>query len=72
MQGLGSFGSSNHKLLFCNLDIQVSRVKENRTRFNYNRMDIDRLREQLELINWTSVLMGSVNDCWVEFKRILL
>jgi len=72
VQRLESFGSSDHKLLFCNLDIEVSRVKESRTRFGYNRMDIDRLREQFGLMEWTSVLTGTVDDCWVAFKRILL
>ena len=72
VQRLGSFGFCDHKLLFCNLDIEVSRVKESRTRFDYNQVDMDRLIEQHGFIKWTSVLAGFVNECWVEFKRILL
>jgi len=30
------------------------------------------LREKLRLIDWKSVLTGSVDNCWTEFKKILL
>jgi len=42
VQELGSFGSSDHKLLVCNLDIMDNRVKESKIRFDYNRMDVER------------------------------
>ena len=30
------------------------------------------MREKLRLIDWKSVLKGSVDNCWTEFKKILL
>ena len=30
------------------------------------------MKEELSLINWTSVLTGSVDECWERFKSILL
>jgi len=47
VQDLGYFGSFDHKLMFCNLDTDVGIVKEIRTRFDYNRMDIQGLRDWL-------------------------
>ena len=47
-------------------------TKGNKTRFDYNRTDIQGMKEELSLTNWTSVLTGSVDDCWEKFKSILL
>jgi len=72
VQELGNFGSSDHKLIVCNLDTHAGAVSERKTRFDYNRMDINGLRDELRLISWKSVLTGSVEDCWVRLKDILL
>ena len=72
VQELGNFGSSDHKLIVCNLDTHAGVVNERKTRFDYNRMDINGLRDELRLISWKSVLTGSVEDCWGRLKDILL
>ena len=72
VQDLGNFGSSDHKLIFCNLGTDVDIVNDFKTRFDYNRMDINGLRDEIRLVNWMSVLTGSVEDCWSKFKSTLL
>jgi len=61
--GFGNLRSSDHELIFCNLDPHVGIVKKIKTRFDYNSMDIQGLRDELRLVNWMSVLIGSVEDC---------
>jgi len=72
VQDLGNFGSSDHKLIFCNLGTDVDIVNDFKTRFDHNRMDINGLRDEIRLVNWMSVLTGSVEDCWSKFKSTLL
>ena len=67
MQDLG-----NHKLIFCNLDVAAKIATGNKTKYDYNRMDVHGMKEELSLINWTSVLTGSVDECWERFKSVLL
>ena len=59
-------------VIFCNLGTDVDIVKDFKTRFDYNRMDINGLRDEIRLVNWKSVLTGSVEDCWSKFKSTLL
>jgi len=59
-------------LFFCNLDPAAKIAKGNKTRFDYNRIDLQGMKEELSLTNWTFVLTGSVDDCWEKCKSILL
>ena len=72
MQDLGNFSSSDHKLIFCNLDIAAKTATGNKTKYDYNRMYVHGMKEELSLINWTAVLTGSVDECWERFKSVLL
>jgi len=65
VQGLENVGSSDHKLIFCNLDTDDGRpiVKNIKTRFDYNYMDIQGLRDKLKLVYWMPVLIGSAEEC---------
>jgi len=72
VQDLANFSSSDHKLIFCNLDIAAKTATGNKTKYDYNRMDVHGMKEELSLINWTSVLTGSVDECWERFKSVLL
>jgi len=72
VQDFGNFGSSDHKLIFCNLHTDVGIVTEFKTRFHYNCTDIQGLRDESRLVNWMSVLLGSVEECCSKFKSILL
>jgi len=72
VQDLGNFSNSDHKLIFCNLDIEAKIAKENKIKYDYHRMDTQGMKDELSLINWTSVLTGSADECWEKFKIILL
>ena len=51
MQDLGNFSSSDHKLIFCNLDIAAKIATGNKTKYDYNRMVVCGMKEELSLIN---------------------
>ena len=70
MQDLGNFSSSDHKLIFCNLGIAAKIATGNKTKYDYNRMDVHGMKEELSLINWTFVLTGSVDECWERCKSV--
>jgi len=68
---LGSFGTSNHKLIHCNLDIDTAEENVNITQFDYKRRNIDEIKAELSSIDWVEVSKGSVEDCWLRFKTTL-
>jgi len=51
VQDLGNFSSSDHKLIFCNLDIAAKIATGNKTKYDYNRMVVCGMKEELSLIN---------------------
>lgn len=68
VQDLGSFGSSDHKLLYRNLDTDVGIVNESKTRLNYNQMNVNGMKDEIRLINSMSILTDSVHDCWESLR----
>jgi len=72
MENLGKFATSDHSLLFWK--INVGRVETNTKviRFDYNKMDLNRIREELRSCNWDKEMKGNVSDSWDLFKRRLL
>ena len=54
------------------MDIAAKTATGNKTKYDYDRMDVQGMKEELSLINWTSVLAGSVDECWERFRGVLL
>ena len=73
VQVLGSFESSDRKLLGFNLNIVKEEEVNSRptTRYDYKRMDIMGAREELRKVDWEEIHSGTVNDDWDKLKDIL-
>jgi len=42
------------------------------TRFDYDKMDLNGIMEELKRCNWDEEMKGNVNQCWALFKGRLL
>ena len=71
VQVLGSFESSDHKLLGFSLNIVKDEEVNSITRYDYKRMVIMGAREELRKVDWEEILSGTVNDDWEKLKDIL-
>jgi len=71
VQDLGKFGTRDHKLIYCNLDIDTTEEKVNIIQFNYKRINIDEIKAELSSIDWDEVSKGSVKDCLLRLKTTL-
>jgi len=41
-------------------------------RFDYSKMDLNGIREELSICNWDEEMKGNVKESWALFKRTLL
>ena len=56
VQDFGSFGTSDHKLICCNLDIDTIEKKVNVTQFDYKRINIDEIKAELSSIDGSKLV----------------
>ena len=71
VQDLGSFDSSDHRLLGFNLSIVRNHEEVSNVRYDYRRMDIKGAVEVMKTVNWEDVLKGTVNEDWENLKATL-
>ena len=71
VQDLGNFGTSDHKLICCNLDMCITVQKTSKTWYDYKNIDLDGTKSELGSIDWIEFSKGSVEECWFKFKNLL-
>jgi len=55
-------------IICCNLNITKEVESSIDVRYDYNKMDIIGARDELSLIDWETVLQGTVNEGWERLK----
>jgi len=60
VQDLRNFGTSDHKLICCNLDVYTTVEKMNITHYDYKHIDVAGIKTELGSIDWTEFSKGSV------------
>ena len=66
--------SSDHSMLVFKLHIHLDRVRVNRQRYDYNRANYAKIREELDGVDWLELMSRGrdTEGCWNEFKELLL
>jgi len=72
VENLGKFATSNHSLLFGKINVGREETSTKVIRFDYNKMDLKGIREELRTCDWDEEMKGNVNESWALFKRRLL
>ena len=72
VENLGKFATSDHGLLFWKMNVDKEDASRKAVRFDYNKMDLNGIRDELRRCNWDDNIKGNVNESWSLFKRRLL
>jgi len=72
VENLGKFATSDHSLLFWKINVGREETSSKVIRFDYRKMDLSGIREELRSSNWDEEMKGNVNESWALFKRRLL
>ena len=72
VENLGKFATSDHSLLFWKINVGREEDSMKVIRFDYNKMDLNGITEELRSCNWDEEMKGNVNESWALFKRMLL
>jgi len=72
VENLGKFATSDHSLLFWKINVGREEDSMKVTRFDYNKMDLNGIMEELRRCNWDEEMKGNVNESWALFKGRLL
>jgi len=72
VENLGKFATSDHSLLFWKINVGREENSTKVIRVDYNKMDLNGIREELRSCNWDEEMKGNVNESWVLFKKRLL
>jgi len=67
VENLGKFATSDHSLLFWKVNVDREETSTKVVRFDYNKMDLNGIREELRSCNWDEKVKGNVNESWALF-----
>ena len=69
VEHLGKFATSDPSLLFWKIHVGREETSSKVIRFDYSKMDLNGIREELRSCNWDDEMKGNVNESWALFKR---
>lgn len=71
---VGPLGDSDHRMLTFAINwSSADDVVHNRVdRYDYGKMEVDKMKQDFRQIEWRDILTGTIHDCWSTFKGILL
>jgi len=72
VENLGKFATSDHSLLFWKINVGREEDSTRVTRFDYNKMGLIGIMEELRRCNCDEEMKGNVNESWALFKGRLL
>ena len=64
--------NSDHNMILFQIQHQTLDNKNISTSRDYHRGDYDSIRSNLAEVGWDNFLTGTVDDCWLKFKTLLL
>jgi len=68
VENLGKFATSDHSLLFWKINVGKEEDSTKVTRFDYNKMDLNGIMEELRRCNCDVEMKGNINESWALFK----
>jgi len=69
---IDNLGNSNHNMIKYTVH-QVCKVQDSRIRqCNYFKGDYTKINSYLSMVDWNSLMSGSVHESWCQFKQIVL
>jgi len=63
VENLGKFATSGHSLLYWKINVGREETSMKVIRFDYNKMDLNGIREELRICNWDEVMLIRVGPC---------
>ena len=63
VENLGKFETSDHSLLYWKINVGREETSMKVIRFDYNKMDLNGIREELRICNWDEVMLIRVGPC---------
>ena len=67
-----NLGNSDHNMVTFTLHHKQETFVSKRQFRDYNKGDYQRIREELDQIDWDALISGDMNLCWNRFKKVLL
>jgi len=67
VENLGKFATSDHSLLFWRINVSRQETSTKEIRFDYSKMDLNGIREELRRCNWDEEMKGNVIESWALF-----
>jgi len=73
VQTIGNFGETDHEMMQWDIVMQTEQEQKTFSSVrDYNRADFDKIRGQLQNINWDELLdRDTVEEAWDSFKQLL-
>ena len=65
-------GNSDHNMISFRIQHNTLDTKSTLLVRDYHRGDYDSIRSKLADVDWDKFLIGTVDECWLKFKKLLL
>ena len=68
VQVMETLATSDNNMMTCEIHMVTSTVIQRQMRFDYNKADFNGFRQELNRVDWDTLLNGDTQDCWMRFK----